>query len=161
MTRLTLMAACAALALVACKPASESSSAPTEPTAPSAPAAPIEPKLNGVDLTEPLRVLGTEPFWLVEMTEGEMKFSGADLPETAGPKPAPSMTVGQAEWSTTATDGRPLKVTMSGKDCSDGMSDRTYPLTATVVLGDVTYRGCAATIAALDRLRGRESGEVR
>lgn len=154
-------AACAALALAACKPATDAAEPPVAPSAPTAPAAPIEPKLNGVDLTEPIRAIGTEPFWLVEMTADELKFSGADLPESRGPNPGPAMSVGQADWSTTTAEGQALKVTVTGKDCSDGMSDRTYPLTATVVLGEMTYRGCAATIAALDRLRGRESGEVR
>lgn len=158
--RLPLIAACVALSLAACKPAGETSIPPAD--APPAPAPePIKPELNGVDLTQDLRAVGTEPFWAVEMTKAELKFSGADLPEAAGPNPGPSMTVGQADWSTTTADGKTLRITVTGKDCSDGMSDRTYPLTAVVALGDATYNGCAATVAALDRARGRESGEVR
>jgi len=158
--RLPLLVACAALALTACQPAAEAPP-PAEPAPPTAPPEPIEPKLNGVDLTEALRAVGTEPFWAVEMTSAELKFTAPDHPGSAGPNPGPAMTVGQAEWSTTTADGKALKVTVTGKDCSDGMSDRTYPLTAVVVLDETTYNGCAATIAALDRAKGRESGEVR
>jgi uncharacterized membrane protein len=157
--RLPLIAACAVLALTACKPATEA--APSEPAPAPAPPEPIKPELNGVNLTEDLRALGTEPFWKVEMLAAELTFSSPDLPESKAPNPGPAMTVGQAEWSATTADGKALKITITGKDCSDGMSDRTYPLTATVVLAETTYHGCAATIAALDRTRGQESGEVR
>ena len=157
--RLPLIAAAAVLALAACKPAPEAPPAGETPPAPAP--EPIKPELNGVDLTQDLRAVGTEPFWAVEMTKAELKLSGVDIPETKGPNAGPVMTVGQADWTTTTAEGKPLKITITGKDCSDGMSDRTYPLTAVVVHGETTYNGCAATVAALDRTRGQESGEVR
>ena len=43
-------------------------------------------------------------------------------------------------------------------ECSDGMSDRTYPLTAKVEIGDETLTGCAAATAAIER--AGESGRV-
>lgn len=157
--RLPLIAAVAVLALAACKPAAE---APAPAETPPAPAPePIKPELNGIDLTQDLRAVGTEPFWAVEMTKADLKLSGVDIPETKGPNAGPTMTVGQADWTTTTAEGKTLKVTLTGKDCSDGMSDRTYPLTAVVVHDTTTYNGCAATVAALDRTRGQESGEVR
>lgn len=157
--RLMLLAAAAVLALAACKPAGEATP-PANAPPPAAPE-PIKPELNGVDLTQDLRAIGTEPFWAVEMTKADLTFSAPDHPGSTAPNAGPAMTVGQAEWSATTADGAALKITMTGKDCSDGMSDRTYPLTAKVLLGETTYNGCAATIAALDRLRGQESGEVR
>lgn len=157
--RLPLIAAAAVLALAACKPAPE---APPPGETPPAPAPePIKPELNGIDLTQDLRAVGTEPFWAVEMTKAELKFSAPDHPGSTAPNPGPVMTVGQADWSATTADGAALKITITGVDCSDGMSDRTYPLTAKVMVGETTYNGCAATIAALDRTRGQESGEVR
>ena len=56
----SLIAAATALAaLTAC----------SQPTAEKAPAAAAEARtLAGVDLDQPLRVLGTEPFWAVEIT---------------------------------------------------------------------------------------------
>ena len=41
------------------------------------------------------------------------------------------------------------------------LPDLDGQINAVVVRGETTYNGCAATIAALDRARGRESGEVR
>lgn len=157
--RLPLIAAAAVLALAACKPAGEAAAPAETPPAPAP--EPIEAKLNGINLTEDLRAVGTEPFWAVEMTRAELKFSAPDHPGATAPNAGPAMTVGQADWSATTADGVALKITITGADCSDGMSDRTYPLTAKVQLGDATYNGCAATIAALDRTRGQESGEVR
>ena len=46
-------------------------------------------------------------------------------------------------------DGKALKVTLTAGPCSDGMSDREYPLKAKVELGDEKYIGCAATVAQL------------
>ena len=51
-----------------------------------------------------------------------------------------------------------VKVMLTATECSDGMSDRTYPLTARVEIGGETLNGCAATAAALDR--AGESGRV-
>jgi uncharacterized membrane protein len=36
-------------------------------------------------------------------------------------------------------------MTLRKQDCSDGMSDRTYPWAAEVVFKGETLRGCAAT----------------
>ena len=59
--RLSILTALAAAAvLAACSPAAE---APQPPEAEAPAAAP--PMLAGVDLTQPLRALGTEPFWAV------------------------------------------------------------------------------------------------
>lgn len=159
--RLPLIAAAAVLALAACKPAGEAPAPGGETPAPAPAPEPIKPELNGIDLTQDLRAVGTEPFWAVEMTKAELKLSGVDIAETKGPNAGPQMTVGQADWSATTAEGKTLKITLTGKDCSDGMSDRTYPLTAVVMHGETTYNGCAATVAALDRTRGQESGEVR
>ena len=37
-----------------------------------------------------------------------------------------------AVWEGTTGAGAPLSVTLTATDCSDGMSSRTYPLTAMV-----------------------------
>jgi uncharacterized membrane protein len=146
--RLLLTAAAAALALAACKPAGTPAPAEPAPAEP-APSAPIEPKLNGVDLTEDLRVVGTEPFWAVEITNDYLKFSGADMPESTAQNSGPVMTPGLATWTGSTGDGKTLKIELTGENCSDGMSDRQYPLTAKVDLGDQHYKGCAATVAQL------------
>ena len=42
-------------------------------------------------------------------------------------------------------DGRPVVLAVSVAPCADGMSDRTYPLTATLMIGGETRLGCAWT----------------
>jgi uncharacterized membrane protein len=55
-----------------------------------------------------------------------------------------------AVYASAAEDGTALVVTLIATECSDGMSDRTYPLTARVELGGQTLNGCAASVAFLD-----------
>ena len=141
----------AALALAACSP-------PAEAPGTAEPAPGPAPVLAGLDLTRPLRALGTEPFWPVEMTGPEMIYSGADRPEQRAPQGEPRMQGTMAVWEATTTAGNPLKVTLTATDCSDGMSDRTYPLTAMVEIGGELLMGCAATKSAT--MSTGESGRV-
>ena len=141
--------------LAACSPEPEVKRGP--PEAP-VPAAPTTPMLAGVDLNQPLRLLGTEPFWGVQVTRDALVYSGVDRPEQRAPNPGPTVTGTVATWDVTTDKGAQLKVMLTATECSDGMSDRTYPLTARVELGGETLNGCAATVAALDR--AGESGRV-
>lgn len=151
MRALALTAAAAILTLSACSPPAE---APKEPDPAPAPA----PVLAGVDLTQPLRVGGNEPFWAVELTGSEMVYSGVDRPEQRAPQNPPVVQGTMATWESTTGAGNPLKVTLTATDCSDGMSNRTYPLTAMVQIGEETLMGCASTASA-HRSTG-ESGRV-
>ncbi|HYC68150.1 hypothetical protein [Brevundimonas sp.] len=143
--------AVALLALSACSPPAE---APGEPEP--APAQPTT--LAGVDLTRPLRAIGTEPFWAVELTGTELVYSGADRPEQRAPQTAPVVRGTMAVWESTTSAGNPLTVTLTATDCSDGMSNRTWPLTAMVKIGGETLMGCAATVSAISATG--ESGRV-
>lgn len=122
-------------------------------------AAPAEPRrLAGVDLDQPLRVLGTEPFWAVEIQPDGLTYSGVDRPEQTAPNPGPALQGTVAVWTTQTATQAPLVVTLMATDCSDGMSDRVYPLTAKVEIGAESLTGCAASSAAI--LRAPESGRV-
>ena len=131
----------ATLTLAACSPAAEEPAAPPAP--PAAPAV-----LAGIDLTQPLHVGGNEPFWTVQLTGSEMVYSGVDRPEQRTPQGQPTMQGTMAIWEGTTGAGNPLKVTLTATDCSDGMSDRTYPLTAMVEISGETLMGCASTASA-------------
>ena len=50
---------------------------------------------------------------------------------------------------------------MTRGPCSDGMSDRTYPLTVRVTIAGDRYEGCAASDAAFERNKDRDEGEIR
>ena len=146
---LSLCAVSAVVALTAC----------SQPEAEKAPAAPAEPRaLAGVDLDQPLRVLGTEPFWAIDITPQGLTYSGVDRPEQKAPNSGPALQGTVAIWTEQTEAKGPLEVTLMATDCSDGMSDRTYPLTAKVEIGDETLTGCAASTAAI--ARAGETGRV-
>ncbi len=147
-----LFPALAVLALAACSPAE----APDQPDAPPEPAP--APVLGGVDLGRPVRVLGNEPFWAVEMTGTEMVYTTPEPPEQRARQPDPVVQGTTATWETETADGTGLKVTLVATECSDGMSERTYPLTAMVKIGDLDLTGCAASSAAV--MSTGESGPV-
>ena len=145
-----VFAALAVLALAACSPAEEPAPPPAQPE----PA----PVLAGVDLAVPVRALGTEPFWSVELTGTEMVYSAPEPPELRAPQPRPLVQGTTATWETETADGTAFRVTLVATECSDGMSDRTYPLTAMVKVGERELTGCAASSAAI--MSGGESGPV-
>ena len=147
--RLTVLAV-SALILSACSPAEE-------PAPPSAPAEPA-PVLAGVDLSKPVRALGTEPFWSVELTGTEMVYTTPEPLEQRAPQPRAVVQGTTAVFEAKTAAGTALSVTLVATECSDGMSDRTYPLTAMVKIGETSLNGCAASSAAI--MSTGESGPV-
>lgn len=149
--RLIPLAAVALFALAACgEPAP-----PAEPD----PAPPAAPVLGGVDLGQPIRVGGNEPFWSIDIGADGMVFQGVDKPKEVAPRGEVDLVGTLAVFTGTTDRGRELKVTLIDTDCSDGMSDRLYPLTARVEIGEETLQGCAANAAAY--AAAGESGPVQ
>ena len=141
--RLALIAL-AALTLTAC---SNSGEAPPSEAPAGPPAATV---LGGVDLTQPLRAIGTEPFWGVDITPDSLKYSAVDHPGLTTANPGPTVQGTTAVYAATGEGGAALVVTLIATECSDGMSDRVYPLTARVEIGSETLNGCAASVAFLE-----------
>lgn len=131
----------AVLVLAACSPSPESSEAPPIDVSPAT--------LAGVDLSRPIRALGNEPFWAVEITPEGLVYSGVDRPEQRADNPGPLLQGTTARYEATTGTGKPLSVALIATTCSDGMSDRTYPLTAVVKVDGETLTGCAASVSAL------------
>ena len=147
--RFVLLCAVATTALAGC----------SQPAAEKAPTATAEARtLAGVDLDQPLRVMGTEPFWAVEIVPEGLTYSGVDRPAQKAANPGPALQGTVAVWTTETEAKTPLVVTLTATDCSDGMSDRTYPLTAKVEIGGESLTGCAASSAAIEK--AGESGRV-
>ena len=74
----------------------------------------------------------------------------------------PNVGGGVALWEVTTSDGAQIEVKLTAQTCSDGMSDRTYPLTAEVKVDKPKaeiLKGCAASKAGIEQ--GGESGPVR
>jgi uncharacterized membrane protein len=139
--------ACLALlsALAACSPEISEG----EPAAASA--SPIQAEsmtLSGVALDKPLRILGTEPFWAITTDDNDVLL---ERPDAAPQHFTPSgfhVTGNQAELRSTT-----LSIVLTPGPCSDGMSDRQYPLTAEVRLDDKVLKGCALPKAEADKAR--------
>jgi len=130
------------VALTACAPEIPGG----EPAPASVSGAPVsEPAaiVGGVDLSKPLKFTGTEPFWSLSVSEDDIILERPD----AAPRhftPSPFHMDGQSA-ELRSTD---LSAVVTAKPCSDGMSDRAYPLTAEVRIGDVVYKGCAVAAGA-------------
>lgn len=100
--------------------------------------------LGGVDLGQPVRALGTEPFWGVEITPDALIYTRVDQPTQRAPNHGATVQGTVATFASSTNLNKALNVVLIATECSDGMSDRTYPLTAKVEIGDDELAGCAA-----------------
>jgi uncharacterized membrane protein len=98
----------------------------------------------GIGDTETIRFTGTEPFWSGEVANGRLTYA---TPENQAGETVPVRRfAGNNGLGFSGILGdRPLDMTITPGACSDGMSDRTYPYTATLQLGEEQRRGCAWT----------------
>jgi len=137
-------------ALSACSPhndggvsVQEPASAP--PPAPVASAAPAAPAPNPPDpvFAGDLNAQGTEPFWSVEVRAASLTLKRPDHPDVAVTHGGPEAQGDGAVFSGGQGAGA-LRLTLRKTTCSDGMSERSYPLTAEVEAGGETLKGCAA-----------------
>lgn len=138
------------LLLGACEPQDPNgqTAAPPLDAPPPAAALPAAPAVS--DFGQPLRALGTEPFWAVDVTDGtRLTLTRPDHPAATFEAPGATITPGRAVWMARAADARAMTLTLFVSECSDGMSDRRYPMTAEVELSGETLRGCAIPTAEL------------
>jgi uncharacterized membrane protein len=92
----------------------------------------------------PLRAVGTEPFWAAEIEGRCVTYShpenqqGTRVWTRYRARPG-----GGATWTGTL-EGRPFVLTTRPQPgCSDGMSDRRYPLAVELTVGSEERQGCA------------------
>lgn len=122
MSRAALILVASLAALAACEPAKE----------------PLAAELQGR-----LTLLGTEPFWGVEIeNSGEATLTRIDHDAVHAGRVKREATADGARFTATA-DGETLSMTLKKETCSDGMSDRVYPYAAEVEWQGETLRGCA------------------
>jgi uncharacterized membrane protein len=107
---------------------------------------------TAIDPAAPFRrdfvLKGTEPFWNLDVKDGALILTRPDEPQLRAPKAGLAASSGKAIWTAQAIETT-IIATVSAGQCSDGMSDRTYPYRAEVKVGaDLILKGCG--IAAED-----------
>lgn len=107
----------------------------------------VDPEGKAFDKVAPEEVvtlLGTEPFWNLTV-EGDTGLWST--PENQpGARIALRRFAGNGGLSFSGeVGGEPFTATLTPGQCSDGMSDRTFPYVATIALGGETFEGCGYT----------------
>jgi heat shock protein HslJ len=100
----------------------------------------------------PYRALGTEPFWALELTGGQMVFTEADAPGVRIVETQPRPIYG---FAGDIYQGRRINLNIvRGQRCSDGMSDRIFPDRVQVRIDGRAFEGCGGQALMPDRLAG-------
>lgn len=133
MTR-SFIAAAALISLTACQPGPEGPEGTTRDTPGEA--------FSDIAASETVTFTGTEPFWGGEVTGETLTYS---TPENIdGTTILVERFAGNNGLGYSGTlDGQAFDMTVTPGECSDGMSDRTYPFTVTLQIGDEQRNGCA------------------
>ncbi|KRB08715.1 hypothetical protein [Lysobacter sp. Root690] len=131
--RLILLCALPALLLAACAEKTPATAAP-KPAA----AAPASSGLA-------LRAIGTEPGWVAEVGAGAQPKISLQLDYGQRKLEVPQATVIEESngFAGDTHDGTAVSLTYKREQCSDGMSDRDYPASVVLQVGDQQYLGCA------------------
>ena len=85
---------------------------------------------------------GNEPFWGVRLQDGQLRWNDPEHPEGKTFAAQVQAIEGGARWSG-RLDGQPAVITVTQGQCSDGMSDDTYPMTVRWEWGGRDLHGCA------------------
>ncbi len=80
---------------------------------------------------------GTEPFWSLTIGARTMTFTAPGRRTVSVPTPRVIHGFAGEIWQS-----KRLSVSTRHAECSDGMSDRTYPDTVTVIVDGRNYKGC-------------------
>lgn len=135
-------AGCTALLLAACQPgASDGASSAGGATVPDADSTEA---YDGIGENETIRFSGTEPFWGGTVTGTTLTYTTPEKPD--GTTITVERFAGRGGLSFSGSlAGTALEMMVTPLRCSDGMSDRIYPFTVTLKLGEDMRNGCAWT----------------
>lgn len=101
---------------------------------------------DGIAATEVITLAGTEPFWGITINKDTATYTTPENPQ--GSAFEVSRFAGNNGLGFSGKlDGADVTITVTPGDCSDQMSDRTYPFTATIALGEDNLAGCGYTDA--------------
>ncbi len=98
----------------------------------------------GIGPGEAITLVGTEPFWTIQIQGETLNYSNPDHPE--GRETLASRFSGNGGLGISGTlDGQAMQIAVTPGQCNDAMSDRVYPFTATIRWGEDTLFGCGYT----------------
>ncbi|MUG93339.1 hypothetical protein F7734_13235 [Scytonema sp. UIC 10036] len=96
---------------------------------------------------ERFNVVGTEPFWNVSVSKSGIVYSSPEVKKQTFPYVAPLKAEGRPEDFVRVYQlkgkGNNTLILKKADKCSDGMSDKEYPYSATLILGTKVLEGCA------------------
>jgi uncharacterized membrane protein len=143
---LPLIAACALLS--ACQPGAPDAPAAGETAAPAQAGAAVPgdtgetAPYSEIAEDEALRFLGNEPFWGGEVSGTTLTYKTPEDQDGTAIEVERFAGRGGIAFSG-ELDGADFEMTVTPLECSDGMSDRTYPFTVTLEIGEDQRNGCA------------------
>lgn len=131
--RFAVAATALAASLAACSPASDDGIATEQ-----------APPFDGIAPEEVITLSGTEPFWGIKIENDIAAYTTPDNPD--GSVFEVTRFAGNNGLGFSGKfEGADVTITVTPGECRDGMSDRTYPFTATVKLGEDSLAGCGFT----------------
>ena len=135
MRRSVVLLAMSALALASCSQDPGQISRDTQP-------------FDGIAETASIAALGTEPFWGIDIEPASEGYSA----RYTSPEDLDGTTFEVARFAgnngvsfSGELSGEAVQIALTPGECSDAMSDRAYPYTATVAIGARTLLGCGYT----------------
>lgn len=136
MTRSLVLAAALALPLAACQAGPEGPNGTTRDT--------MGEAFSAIGSEETVQFTGTEPFWGGKVAGSTLTYS---TPENVdGVTITVERFAGNNGLGYSGTlEGQSFDMAITPGECSDGMSDRTYPFTVTLEIGEEQRSGCAWT----------------
>lgn len=90
-----------------------------------------------------LHALGTEPFWSLRIDGTSLAYTTPEDSRGQHATVTRRDIPGGAAFSGRLGDAA-IRVEVTKRECSDGMSDRTYPFAVALVLGAEQRTGCAS-----------------
>jgi len=103
--------------------------------------------LAGVDFTKPVRALGTEPYWALDIAPDVLRFEdyAAEGDKAVQWTPqAPKVAGNRAVIETRTPGGELVRIVFTGGSCLEiGGEGSALPLKAVVTIGPRTLTGCA------------------
>jgi uncharacterized membrane protein len=102
-------------------------------------------KLGGVDF----RAVGNEPGWVLEIREAKLLTFRYDYGQSEVESIATDIATdrdGKKSVFSASTDAGDLRVSLTGKVCTDTMSDEVFQTTVMIEFAGVSYAGCGRAL---------------